>query len=402
MRLNTGITALAGLLCATALVAQVQFKLGGRMVQFHGFVQQGYAYSGGNNYLTMKTGKGAFDFTDGAMNVSMRITDRFRVGAQAYSRHIGQLGNGHVQLDWAFGDYRFTDWLGVRAGKVKTVLGLYNDTQDAEFLHTWAILPQSMYPLDLRASTIAHTGGDAYGDIPLKRLGNLAYTAYIGTRSGDKWGGYRYALVDTWYFLTSETGTMRGADLRWTTPMKGLLVGASYLSAQRSTKGLTFDFSLMPPTFVIDVPVHTQTKKENTTGFYAEYAAGNLRLNGEYRRHWVVDNIWVPFFIPLNFDQRSWYVSAAYRFSKKLELGAYYSRFYTDWRAGRESPDNHIFDRVVTARIDLTRHWNLKIEGHSMRGHGSYQAVRGFYLTDNPAGLRPNTNLLVIRTGFSL
>ena len=58
-------------------------------------------------------------------------------------------------------------------GIVKTVLGLYNDTQDMEFLHTWAILPQSMYPLDLRSSTIAHVGADFYGDISLRRLGSF-------------------------------------------------------------------------------------------------------------------------------------------------------------------------------------------------------------------------------------
>jgi hypothetical protein len=402
MHLNTKIIALAGLLCATSSAQQTQFNIGGRTVQFHGFLQQGYAYTGGNNYLTMKTGKGAFDFTDGALNVSMRITNRFRVGAQAYSRNIGRLGNGHVQFDWAFGDYRFADWFGVRAGKVKTVLGLYNDTQDAEFLHTWAILPQSMYPLDLRASTIAHTGGDFYGDIALKRLGSLAYTAYMGSRAGDKNGGFRYVVLDSGNELTSETGSMRGADLRWTTPVKGLLLGASYLNVRGSTKGLTFDPFAIPLTHILNVPMSTTTVKDNTTGFYADYMLGSLHVSGEYRRWWNVTNIDIPFFVPLKLDTRSWYASAAYRVSMRLELGTYYSRFYSDWRVDRDSPNNQIFDRVATARIDLTRHWNLKIEGHSMRGHGSYQAVRGFYFRDNPAGLRPNTNLLVIRTGFSL
>jgi len=37
-------------------------------------------------------------------------------------------------------------WFGVRGGKVKTVIGLSNDTQDYEFLNTFALLPQSVYP----------------------------------------------------------------------------------------------------------------------------------------------------------------------------------------------------------------------------------------------------------------
>ena len=53
------------------------------------------------------------------------------------------MGNWHPELDWAVADYRFKDWFGIRGGKVKTALGLYNDTQDLEFLYTWALMPQS-------------------------------------------------------------------------------------------------------------------------------------------------------------------------------------------------------------------------------------------------------------------
>ncbi len=67
-------------------------------------------------------------------------------------------------------DYRFTSWLGVRGGQVKSVLGLYNDTEDMEFLHTWALMPQSIYPMDVRGDTIAHVGGDIYGKIQ-QRIG---------------------------------------------------------------------------------------------------------------------------------------------------------------------------------------------------------------------------------------
>src|SRR5271157_137917 len=132
------------------------FTVLGKTVQVHGFVSEGFAYSNDNNYLTMDTSKGS-SFTDGGVNISTQLTDKFRVGAQIYDRNIGQLGKWHPQLDWAYGDYKFKDWFGVRAGKVKTVLGLYNDTQDMESLHTWAILPQSTYPLDVRATNIAHT-----------------------------------------------------------------------------------------------------------------------------------------------------------------------------------------------------------------------------------------------------
>ena len=127
------------------LQAQLNFEIGERPVQIHSFMSQGFAYSNGNNYLTMETRGGSFDFTDGGLNASMRVTDQLRIGAQVYVRDIGQLGHWHPQLDWAVADYKLKDWLGFRGGKVKTTFGLHNDTQDMEFLHTFALLPQSIF-----------------------------------------------------------------------------------------------------------------------------------------------------------------------------------------------------------------------------------------------------------------
>jgi hypothetical protein len=98
-------------------------------------------------------------------------------------------------------------------------------------------------------------------------------------------------------------------------------------------------------------------------------------------------------------DNRSVYGSASYRISKRVEIGAYYSRFYGNWTWNLNDPANHIFDKVATLRLDLTNHWDLKIEGHFMNGYAA-DSLRGFYIQDNLQGFKPNTNLLVIRTGI--
>lgn len=72
-------------------VAQFEFRLAGRPVQVHSFASQGFAYSNQNNYLTMRTSEGSFSLTDAGANISMRVTSRFRVGAQIYTRNIGKL-----------------------------------------------------------------------------------------------------------------------------------------------------------------------------------------------------------------------------------------------------------------------------------------------------------------------
>ena len=390
-------TVLAGLLFAAPAVvyAQFDFTVDGLPVQVHSFLSQGFAYSNDNNYLTMNTSAGSFAFTDLGMNVSSQLTDKFRVGAQMYVRNIGKLGDWHPTLDWAFGDYKFASWFGIRAGKVKTTLGLFNDTQDMEFLHTWAILPQSAYPLDLRASTIAHVGGDAYGTIGMKKLGELAYTAYGGSRPYDPYGGYYLGVEAEGISLTKDPGTQVGGDLRWNNLLQGLVFGASYLHTDDTgvlgTMALGYGMSMPVKLVAVD----------NTTAYYAEYKTDKLTLDGEYRREITAGTEGVGPLPPASFslDARGWYVSAAYRIWKRLELGAYDSQFVPLWGEAHSPADNHIYDRVVAAKFDVTRFWDVKLEGHFIDGYGSPYSFRGFYPQDNPTGFKPTTDMLVIRTG---
>src|SRR5258708_1538771 len=271
--------ALVALVCAApaALDAQFDFKLAGRPVQVHSFASQGFAYSNQNNYLTMNTSRGAFSLTDLGANVSMSVTDRFRVGAQLYSYNVGQLGRYRPQVDWAVADYRFKDWFGVRGGKIKTALGLFNDTQDNEFLHTFALLPQSVYPIDQRGETIAHIGGDLYGNIPVRKLGTLSYTVYGGKRPSDLYGGVVYSLEKTQKIdavplalyipadyahtvkVASSGGRAYGADLRWNLPIKVVLAAVSYFHVTLDVEGK----------FVADHrPFELPTRKDHTLGYH--------------------------------------------------------------------------------------------------------------------------------------
>ncbi len=406
------IIAVASLLFEGALSAQVGFSIAGRPVQIHGFASQGFAYSGHNNYLTMDTSRGSA-FTDFDICVSAQLADKLRVGAQLYDRNVGRLGNWRPELDWAFADYRFRDWFGVRGGKVKTVMGLYNDTQDMEFLHTWALMPQSVYPVDVRGDSIAHIGGDLYGNITLKRWGTFSYTLYGGERPNDRQGGYLFGLSTSsrvtnpdgsFRYVLSSTknityygGPVFGADLRWTTPVRGLLVGTSYMKQDITTKGVY----IKPTT----IPYRMVTLNNPVTAFYVEYGVGNLKLAGEYRREVKtgVFNAPTGALVPGDENARAGYVSAAYRVSKWLELGTYHSRFIANWSLYHGDPMNHVFDQVFTSRFDLNKYLDLKAEGHFIDGAMVNSVLdRGFYAAANPAGLKPAMRMLVLRLGYHL
>src|ERR1039457_1419321 len=216
---------------SVALHAQ-EFKIGSKEVQVHGFGTQGFIHTNDNNWLTMNTnGVGSGAFTDVGLNLGMQINSKLRIGGQVYDRKLGKLGDWHPLLDWASLDYRPKPWLGFRGGKVKTVLGLFTDTQDMDFANTFALMPQSVYPIDLRDSTIAHEGGDIYGKAKLAHnLGSVAYTAYGGRRSDPMSSGYPLLLTGFGIQLTSYGGSVYGGDFRWKAPLRGLTVGASRLN----------------------------------------------------------------------------------------------------------------------------------------------------------------------------
>ena len=399
-------------LCAARLSLQAQeFKLFDRQVQIHGFASQGFVYTDRNNWLTMHTSQGSGAFTDFGANVSMQVTDRLRIGAQVYDRNLGNLGEWHPSLDWAFADYRFKPWFGIRGGKVKTVMGLYNDTQDLDFLRTFALLPQSVYPTDLRDTTIAHLGGDIYGSVTLRRhLGAISYTAYAGHRSDSMHSGYPYLLSQYGTNFNSFGGLQYGGDLRWNTPIRGLLVGASRLDQDTTGKGTSVD-PLNPGRGRI--PYFESSKADWTNQFYGQYTVGKLRIDSEYRRY-VRDQLIFSGASTNLTDVRGWYIAGAYRVAKRLELGSYYSRYTITSVLGgamhdagfpdqtdTSLPQNHIYDKVITARIDLNKFWNAKIEGHFMDGYGASQYPDGFYPQVNPQGFKPNTNALVLKTSLN-
>jgi len=385
-----------------------EFKVWNRTVQVHGFASQGFVYTDKNNWLTMNTSQGSGAMTDMGLNMSSQITDKFRMGAQVYDRNLGQLGQWHPSLDWASGDYRFTNWFGIRAGKVKTTMGLYNDSQDLDFLHVFALLPQGVYPTDLRDTTIAHSGGDIYGNVPLRHhLGDISYTAFVGHRSDSIYSGYPYLISQWGVYFHSLGGLQYGGDVRWNTPLKGLLIGATRMNQDITGKGSFID-PLNPSSGLL--PYATSTRAMWTNQFYGEYGLGKFRLDAEYRRCYSE----APY-LPgseVEMDGRAWYVSGSYRVRKHLEVGSYYSHYtvasleegiatvVAPAQMDTNLPQNHVYDKVVAARVDLNRFVYVKVEGHFMDGYGIGPYPDGFYPQQNSSGFRPNTRALVVKTGF--
>ena len=130
-------------------------------------------------------------------------------------------------------------------------------------------------------------------------------------------------------------------------------------------------------------------------------------ISAEYRSEdYFIDIGFVGFGsgAPLHYNQstESWFASAAYRVNSKLQVGYYHSNFHVDNPAVPTDPNsNHIYDEVGTARYDFNRNWDLKVEGHFMNGYGDAYNAQGFYTRWNPNGIKPTTDMLVMRTSFN-
>ena len=152
------------------------------------------------------------------------------------------------------------------------------------------------------------------------------------------------------------------------------------------------------------------SRKDWTNQFYGEYAVGNLKINAEYRRYYRDVIAWNNL-MEVWADNRSWYTSASYRLSRRFEIGSYYSDLSTVYKRGTlpaslntSLPSNHIHDKVISGRVDVSKFWDIKVEGHFeghfMDGFNNNQYPAGFYIPDNPQGFQPKTNLLIVRTGW--
>ncbi len=119
-------------------------------IEIHGFVSRGFIKTTSNNYLAEDSTKGSFEFSEVGINFSKQLTDRMRVGMQLFTHDLGPLGNYRTRFDWFYLDYRFWDFLGVRAGRTKLPFGLYNENNDIDAARVPVLLPQSVYPVSNR------------------------------------------------------------------------------------------------------------------------------------------------------------------------------------------------------------------------------------------------------------
>ncbi|MDH5218711.1 MAG: hypothetical protein OEX19_13500 [Gammaproteobacteria bacterium] len=135
-------------------------------MQTHGFLTQSYIKTDRNNFFGESAGRGSIDFRELGVNASIRPFSKLTAGAQILYRDAGASEDQKLLLDFALLDYRllyaggFSS--GLRAGRIKNPMGLYNDTRDVAFTRPGIILPQSIYFDRARDLALSYDGLQSY------------------------------------------------------------------------------------------------------------------------------------------------------------------------------------------------------------------------------------------------
>jgi hypothetical protein len=388
-------------------------------VLIHGFVSQGYLKSTDNNYLA-ETEDGTFEFNEAGINFSY-LLDKLRIGLQLYSKDLGDEGNNDIFLDWALADYRYRDFLGFRAGKIKAPLGLYNKTRDVDMLRTPILMPASIYSEVGRDFTTAYNGFSIYGTVDLPVASEIDYEVFGGTFNVDDNSRLVKGNIEqTEMFLSHDldmelTAENRSFDsqhsfggaLRWSAPIEGLRFGFSYMMQDSD-----LNFRLRNQEGRNIGEYNSEVDINYQTTYSVEYTWKDLTLSAEWQTTKITNDFSIQ---PSSSDvggisgkektkSEGWYIQANYVLSDTWTFGLYYSVFYTDRgdRGGENfkrigKPDHYAWQKeiVPSIRYDITSNFLIKAEAHIVDGTAQV------YEFDNPQGKDGNWEMLALKASFS-
>ncbi|EDY85173.1 hypothetical protein VDG1235_4808 [Verrucomicrobiia bacterium DG1235] len=375
MNITTRYNKIGATLLIAALASSNAFGAGSwKGIQFGGFASQGYLVNSGDNDYLGETSEGTFDFREYAASASY-ATGEWRIGAQVFGQKLGVYGNDELALDWASIDYQPAQWLGFRAGRVKTPRGLYNEALDVDSIRPFVLMPQSVYDARLRDFNASFDGVMMFGNVAIGDSNSFDYKVYHGDIPMKvESGANDYFNQDLPYPNTSiGMDSATGGSIFWNTGLDGLRLG--YSASVFDNFNMDREVSFGPGFPPVILNRGTQDYKRQLLS--AEYSVGDWVFAGEMGRETalydITDADGNSFDIFLDFEVEYAYASVARRLSEKFEVGAYYS-YSMETQVSSDGvtafPDYEQADLSVSVRYDYNYNLLFKLEAHYMDGSG--------------------------------
>lgn len=335
-------------------------------IKIHGFATQDLFHSSDNNLYGKSDDAISVGHTEIGLNISYQLFDRLNLSAQGLYRRSGKVDGGVVRLDYGVADlnlFSFTNGqIGLRGGRIKVPLGLYNETRDVAFANPSIVLPQGIYYDRSRSLMVSADGGSLYGDYSTE-YGDFGFKINLGMTLGDNEE-----------ILSSLLGPNARGEIdsvpAYVTQLNYEVNGGQYVTAV-SFMSIKLDY----------LPANNDYLSAGNTKvklliFSAQYNGEKLGLTAEYLSRW---NEYEDYgFMPdTSFVSESWYVQGSYRFLPYLQGTVRYDVFSydVDDRDGKRTelnglPHHLAFtkDWMVSLRWDITQSLMLRAEYHRING----------------------------------
>jgi predicted porin len=267
-----------------------------------------------------------------------------QLAMQVVWHDAGQTDEAGLRIDYGLASYNLlsteSSLLAIRAGRVVTPLGFYNETRDVASTRPSILLPQSIYFDRNRNLALSADGGYVYGEHRTD-FGDFSFNfGLIIPRTEDP------DFMNT--LLGNDSGTVKG-DTSWVTRV-------GYESP-----GGRVRFAVTYADFLSDFRSSERPMNEGSFHFTplilsAQYNAERWTLTAEYAlRRYRLDYSNIP--SDVGVTGQSYYIQGTYRFTDKLEglarydelvwdlndqygyrhpsrLGPHFSRYARDWTFG--------------------------------------------------------------------
>jgi len=337
--------------------------------QIHGFATQGIILTSDNNFFGDSNDGPSLDYTELGLNASWTPWPKLQFATQLLSRRAGEGNDGDIELDYGLVDYSLisneTDQWGLRIGRIKNPLGLYNETRDVAFTRPSILLPQSIYFDRTRHLALSADGIHMYAE---KRTPMGDFYLQFGAVNP------RVNALETELTLL---GRDRPGKLNSNMSYIGRLLfekdnGQLRLALSGAEVNIGYDSALPFPTDLLEGSIRFQPWIIS-----GQYNAERWSLTGEYAlRKFKFNNFGgIP---NLDFSGESYYLQGTYRFTPEWEGVIRYDVLY----ANKEDRDGHAYaattgrpahnrfakDLTLGVRWNITPEFMLRAEYHRVDG----------------------------------
>lgn len=328
--------------------------------QIHGFASQAAIQTSANHYYG-NSDETSFELTEIGLNASFELSPKWLGSVQALSRRAGAMYDGAPSLDYALIEHtpisNARHRIGVRLGRIKSPVGLYNETRDVPFTRPGIFLPQVIYFDNVRNLLLSYDGLLLYGDL-YQEGSSLSLSAGIG----------RSVIDDNveWVFLSNDQhGDLYPDGINW-----GL--GRLWLTTFNET--LEMGLSGIITEMTLDAETGSPLSSGTIDVFHwiasLRYNAADWTLSAEYAQTPLKWNDLGPAFPFEKQVMEGYYLQGTYRLMPTLEIMARYEEGFRDKgdRSGREKVDltggrdpRYIFFAKI---LSLGLRWN--VQPHTM------------------------------------